>query len=205
MDIFDWKKIINDLNKKIENISTQKALIYAGIACLIVWFGVSAVKTLSGNIIVPEAQTVASSDAGKGDTTRTDAETLSLRDVAIKNRIPMDQLMDALQKKGFKIKGADDTIEQIAIDNRTSSHRLLSVIDTYNNNPTAYESRNAGRFAGKTLEEICDEINLSLSDVLTRLESKGIKVDSKDKLKQIATNSDLSASELLSIIEDRTQ
>jgi hypothetical protein len=206
MGIFDFKKTIDDLNKKVESISTQKALIYAGIACLVVWFGASAViKTRSGNDIVPEAQTLTSLDTDKGDTSRTDDEALSLRDIAIKTGIPMDRLLGVFQKKGFKVKGADDTIEQIARDNRTSSDRLLSIIDTYKNNSTAYESRNADRFAGKTLEEICDERNLSLNDVLTRLESTGSKVDSKDKLREIATKLGISSSQLLSMIEDRTQ
>ena len=67
------------------------------------------------------------------------------------------------------------------------------------------ESRKGGRLAGKTLKEICHERNLSLNDVLTRLESKGVKIDPKDKLKQIGNNLGLSPNQLLSIIEDRTQ
>ena len=133
MDIFNWKEIINNLIKKVESILTQnKMLIYAGIACLIVWFGASAViNKLSSNVMAPDAQSVRSLDVDKGGMSRTEDEILSLRDVAIKAGIPTNQIVSVLQEKGFKVSSTHDTLEQIARDNRTSSSRLLSVIDAY--------------------------------------------------------------------------
>ena len=204
MNNFNLNNVVDYLRKNVlDLLNLKKEYLYAILACLIIIFGISAMNRTSNKPVNPEERS-AKIDTKQTDSSQTGVETLSLRNVALQTGIPYDQMTGMLQKKGFKLNTADDTIEQIAKDNRTSSERLLRLIESYQTESMSTKNRTSARLGGMTLEELCDQKNLSLNEILSRFEMLGLKVDPKDKMKEIAKNLNLSNAELIDIIEGRT-
>jgi hypothetical protein len=204
MNDFNIKNIINDLMKKMEDhLYIKKKNLFTILTCLIIIFGFAAMNRTDNKAVDPDERST-KTDTVQDDSSQTGIETLSLRNVALQTGIPLDQVTGRLQKKGFKLNTADDTIEQIAKDNRTSSERLLRLIESYQTESMSTKNRTIARLGGMTLEELCDQKNLSLNEILSRFEMLGLKVDPKDKMKEIAKNLNLSNAELIDIIEGRT-
>ena len=205
MNNFNLRNIIDYLRKKIEDSFNIKIeYLYAVLACLIIIFGISGMNRTSNKPVNPEERSV-KIDAEQTDSSQTGAETLRLRDVALQIGIPLDQLMDLLQKKRLKLISADDTIEQIARDNRITSGHLFNLLESHQTETMGTKNRTSARFGRLTLEELCDQKDISLNEMLNRFEMLGVKVDPKDKMKQIAKNLGLSNAELFDIIEGRTR
>ena len=205
MNNFNLRNIIDYLRKKIEDSFNIKIeYLYAVLACLIIIFGISGMNRTSNKPVNPEERSV-KIDAEQTDSSQTGAETLRLRDVALQIGIPLDQLMDLLQKKRLKLISADDTIEQIARDNRTSSQKLLDLFDSYQKVTMNTKDRASVRLGAMTLEEFCDQKNLSLNEIIGRFEMLGLRVDPKDKMKQIAKDLGISNTEFSNILEGRAR
>ena len=205
MNNFNLRNIIDYLRKKIEDSFNIKIeYLYAVLACLIIIFGISGMNRTSNKPVDPEERSVKTNTV-QNEGSQTGIETLSLRNVSIQSGIPLDQLMGLLQKKTLKLVSADDTIEQIARDNRTSSKKLLDLLESYKTKTMSSKNRTSARLGGITLEELCDQKNFSLNEILNRFEMLGLRVDPKDKMKQIAKNLGLSNAELIDIVEGRTR
>ena len=205
MKDFNIKNIINSLFKNIEKrLYLKKEYAYAVLTFLFIILVISAMNRAT-NKAVEQDMRFGKTEIEQNDSSQTGAETQSIRDVALQVGISADQLMGNLQKKGIKLNNVDDTIEQIAHDNRIFSAKLLDIMNT---DPTAsigIRNKSIARTGGLTLEEVCDQKNLSLNEILAQFEMMGFRVEPKDKMRQIAKNLGISSNELNNIITGGTQ
>ena len=205
MHDLNFKNMIDRVFKKIEDrLYLKKEYVYVALACLVLIFGFSVMNRTTDNAVNPEKQ-AAVTDSVQNDNSQTGIETQSLRDVALQLGISPDELMAMLRKKGIKLNNTDDTLEQIAKDNHIATGKLIDIVHKDQKGSLSIKHRTGARFGGLTLEEFCDQNNLSLNEILTRFEMLGFKIDSKDKMKQIAKNLAISNIELENIITGSTQ
>jgi len=131
------------------------------------------------------------------------AELMSLQEFAAKIRAPVDQLVAALKSKGYTVKNAQQTLGEIARENRTSPDKLYEAMKSEGVKPSVPEAIKGTGLGRKTLEMISSEKGLSLDDVLSRLKEKGIESKAGDKLRDIAGRYEKTPMEIFAIIEGK--
>lgn len=125
------------------------------------------------------------------------AEEVSLAGISRRMGLDLEQSVAALKRKGFSFNGPQDSLEKIAIANGTTPMAVYEVIRPYEMQPEPVplsgmtveevENRYAGTGLGrKTLAEICEKIELTVSSCAARLSAKGYQVGSDEKLKEAA-------------------
>jgi len=139
------------------------------------------------------------------------AEMLSLKGFAKKMDIDLSGALDALQSEGIEVPRVDDSLEEIARENKISPmeiYRIIKPLENIGNDTgeTVYtaemiEERFAGTGIGnKTLVEICAQLGLEISTARTRLKEKGIEMGEGEKLKDSAGRHGMNPMDLLKII-----
>jgi hypothetical protein len=203
---YNWRMFINFIWSKLRKaLNLKKEMITATLICLLIFLG-----TLWN--IPPFSSTMdlggffkESWEVSKADVPIAHAELLSLKEFSQKINVPIDQIQNTLQSKGYRIKDVQQTMGDIAKENRTSPDKLYEVIKAGDTKPTIPETIKGSGIGRKTLEAICDERGFSLADVLARLDQKGIKAKPRDKLKDIASKLEITPIEVFAIIEGKEQ
>ena len=129
------------------------------------------------------------------------AQELSLQEFAASIQTPVDQILSALRSKGLEVKNVQQTLEEIAKENRTSPDSLYEAMKSEGVKPSVPQAIQGTGLGRKTLEMISSEKGLSLDDVLSRLKEKGIEAKAGDKLKDIAGKYQKTPLEVFAIIE----
>ena len=202
---FNYKYLLDRLDGIIERyLGSKRRFAYVFIACLII-AGMAGLMRNPNRTVSADKNGSNTQEAGKIESSGTGLETLSLRDVAARSNIPQDRMMDLFQEKKYKINSLDDTLEQIAKDNKTSPETLVRIIESDSQQATAVTGSSFSRIRNLSLEELCDQKNLSLSEILSRFEAEGVKIDTKEKIIDIANKPGMSRHKLVDIIQGEAQ
>jgi hypothetical protein len=145
----------------------------------------------------------ASWEENKTDTPIAHAELLSLKAFAEKTNVPLEEMLDALKSKGYRVKDPEQTLGDIAKENNTSPSRLYEAAKSGGLKPDAPKTIQGSGMGRKTIEQICSEKGLSVEEALGRLRDKGIKAAPKDRLKEIAGEIGKTPMEVFSIMEGK--
>lgn len=199
---YNWKMLWNFIWSKVRKaLNLRKEMVWATVICLIVFMG-----TLWE--VPPFSSTMAlggflkdSWEENKVDTPVAHGELLSLKEFAATVRVPVDQIVDALKSKGYKVKNIQQPIASIAKENNTSPNKLYEAINAGGIKPEAPKSLEGSGMGRKTIEMISSERGLPLEEVLARLKANGIEAKPKDKLKEIAGRAGKTPREIFGLIE----
>ena len=131
------------------------------------------------------------------------AQELSLQEFAARIQTPVDQILSALKSKGFAVKNAQQTLEEIAKENRTSPDKLYEAMTSEGVKPSAPQAIEGTGLGRKTLDTICSEKDLSIDEVLSRLKEKGIEAKASDRIRDIAGRYEKTPMEIFAILEGK--
>ena len=131
------------------------------------------------------------------------AQDLSLQEFAASIQAPADQILSALRSKGLEVKNVQQTLEEIAKENRTSPDKLYEAMKSEGVKPSVPQAIQGTGLGRKTLDTICSEKDLSIDEVLSRLKEKGIEAKASDRLKDISGRYDKTPMEIFAIIEGK--
>jgi len=133
------------------------------------------------------------------------AEGMSLKEFSTIIQVPLDQILAALQSKGYKLENPKQTLGEIAEANEIPPSTLFEAMKAGGVKPTLPETIEGTGLGQKTLEMICSERGLSLDEVLSRLKKHGIDVGPNDRLKEIANKLGKKPIEIFQIIKGEEQ
>lgn len=203
---YNWKIFMNFIWSKIRNVLNLKWELVAAILINLLLF----VATLWN--IPPFSTTMNLGEHFKESWEEnkavaspvSQAQDLSLQEFAAIIQTPVDQVLDALRSKGFEVKNVQQSLEEIAKENRTSPDKLYEDMKSEGVKPsvTSRAIQGGTGLGRKTLDTICSEKALSIDDVLARLKEKGIEAKASDRIKDIADRCQKIPSEIIAIIEE---
>jgi len=184
---YNWKIFMNFIWSKIRKaLNLRWELITAALLCLFVFLGTLwNVPPFSTTMNVGESFKESWAES-KAETPIAHGELLSLQDFATRIQVPVDQLLDSLKSKGYKVRDTQQTLGEIAQQNNTSPDKLYEAMKSGGVKPTIPNTLEGSGLGRKTLETVCSEQGISLEEALSRLKQKGIKADPDNTLKQIA-------------------
>jgi hypothetical protein len=190
---FIWSKIRKALNLKWE-------MGWAVLLCLFIFLGTlwdippfSSTMNL-GNYFKD------SWEESKVETPIAHGEILSLKEFAEKTNVPVEELLDALKAKGYKVKNVQQTVGEIAKENGVPPSKLYEDMKSGGVKPDVPKLGEGSGMGRKSVEGICSEVGLSLDEALARLKQKGINAKPKDTLKEIATKAKKTPMDIYNII-----
>ena len=129
------------------------------------------------------------------------AEQMSLKEFSTRIQVDVDQILNALESKGYKVENAQQTLGEIAEENDISPNTLFEAMKASGVKPILPATIEGTGLGKKTLEMICTEKGLSLDEVLSRLKKHGIDARPTDKLKEIANKLGKKPNEIFGIIK----
>jgi hypothetical protein len=140
------------------------------------------------------------------------AELVSLRTFCKKQRIPLDQAMEALRKAGFRIDNPKNTLAEIADSKGTSGMEVYKVIKKLEDRseimapdkawtPERIEETFAGTGVGrKSVSWITEEMGIDPDTAYQRLKQTGIEAGADDKINELAERHGTTPIEVLTVI-----
>ena len=193
---FIWSKVRKALNLKWE-------LITATVLCLFLFLGTLwNIPPFSSTMDLGE-HFKQSWEEAKVEIPIAHAELLSLQEFAEKIKVPVDQILRALKSRGYKVMNVQQTLGDVAKENRTSPDKLYEAIKSEGVKPAVPATIEGTGMGKKTLNAICSEKGISLEEVLARLKQKGIEANPNDKLKDVASKLGKTPMEIFAIIEGK--
>jgi hypothetical protein len=190
---FVWSKIRKALNLKWE-------MVWATLLCLFIFLG-----TLWN--IPPFSSTMELGDFFKDSweesrvqTPIAHGELLSLKEFAEKTNVPVEEVLNALKSKGYKVKDIEQTVGEVAKENGVPPNKLYEDMKTGGVKPDVTTIGEGSGMGRKSVEAVCSETGLSLDDALARLKQKGINAKPSDKLKEIANKAGKTPMDIYNII-----
>ncbi|MBW1800770.1 MAG: DUF4405 domain-containing protein [Deltaproteobacteria bacterium] len=193
---FIWSKLRKAMNLKREMVASV-------IICLVIFLGtLFNVPPFSSTMNLGE-YFKESWEESKVETPMAHAELLSLEAFAKKISVPLNQIMEALKSKGYKVENARQKLGEVAKINNTSPNTLYEAIKAGGVKPVAPTGVKGTGMGRKTLEAICTEQGWSLDDVLARLKKEGITAKPGDRLKEIASKTGKTPMEIFNVIKGK--
>jgi len=194
---FIWSKIRKALNLRWE-------LITATLLCLFVFLGTLwNIPPFSTTMNVGETLKESWAESKAIAAPVRQAQELSLQEFAAGIQAPVDQILSELRSKGFAVKNAQQTLDEIAKENRTSPDNLYKAMISDGVKPSVPQAIQATGLGRKTLDTICSEKDLSIGEVLTRLKEKGIEAKASDRIRDISVRYDKTPMEIFANIEGK--
>jgi len=201
---YNWKIFINFVWDKIRRaFNLWRELLSATAICFVVFLATLWNLPPFGTTMDFGESIKASWEESKVEAPIAHAEQMSLHEFSSKIQVPLDQTLSALKSKGFEVKNVQQTIEEIAKENRTSPDKLYEAVRSSGPEHLVPETVKGSGLGRKTLDIICSEKGLSLDHVLSRLKQKGIKAKPSDKLKDIASKHEKTPLEIFAIIQGK--
>jgi len=129
------------------------------------------------------------------------AERMSVKEFSAIIEVPTGEVLGALISKGYRVKSAEQTLEEIAENNSISPSVLFQAVTAAGVKPalpTGIEGTGLGK---KTIEMICAEKGFSIDETLSRLKGQGIDAEPGDQLKDLANRMGKKPTDILRIIQ----
>ncbi|MGA1825478.1 MAG: hypothetical protein ACMUIP_12535 [bacterium] len=161
---------------------------------------------------------------GKEGAVIIDYERMSVREFAEHKKIDPLKIIDSLKINGIRVKNADHSIEYIATENQMLPKDIyeimMSATITDGNRPDsngaaskpdsgAYSKRKNKKdglgkgYGQKTLQDICNDLNIPLEKAQKRLKAKGIVADNTAELRDIAAKYNVRPRDIVDIIKTK--
>lgn len=134
------------------------------------------------------------------------AELSSLKMFCRKVNIDLGRAMSLLKTAGVKIKGADEPIGEMAKKNNLTPQQLYDIIKPASvsqaDSDIVFPENPSPSFGKKTIKEICQIYELSLTDVMGKIKEEGLNAQAEDTVKEIGTNNNSNPMVIFEIIKE---
>lgn len=133
------------------------------------------------------------------------AELSSMRMFCSRMSIDLNEALGLLKKTGIIIEGPGQPVGKIAKANNLTPQQLYDMIKsaeiTLSSEDIKFPDIPFPGFGQKTIKDICQAYNLSLTDVVTRFEEAGFTVRTNYTVKEISNNNDSNPMAIFDIIK----
>ena len=139
------------------------------------------------------------------------AEEVSLAGISRRMGLDLEKGVKALKTEGYSFDGPQDSLEKIALANNVTPMDVYAVIRRYEKQaepiPSSgmtvedVEARYAGTGLGrKTLVEVCQSVQIGITNCVERLSLKGFSLETDEKLKQAAERYNINPIDVLKML-----
>ena len=211
---YNWKPLLKYLSGKVETaLRYKRELVISSI--VFIWIVVSGIGSLPPLVYVSDlGETIKTSwvTSPELEPPFGHAELVSLQTFCKKQRIPLDQAMQALRQAGFTVDSPKRTLAEIGDSKQTSGMGVYAVIQNLETKPQAMQpggkwtaEKVEESFAGtgmgnKTVGQIIKEMDLDPTVVYQRLKDKNIEAKDDDRFKSLAGENNTTPIKIMTII-----
>lgn len=198
---FNWKPILAYLASKFTSgIKIRKELLASFILSIFI-----LVATL-GN--VPPFSTVIdfgediSNSWGKtlSEPPIPHAELLTLKEYSAKTNIPYEEIISNLKNANIEVNDSETTLETIASQNNLTPAQLSKIMLAEKKPKVAISE--GGGYGRKTVQDVCEQLDIPLEVGIERLQKNGITADSNSKLKDLANEKNVAPIQIVKLISE---
>lgn len=134
------------------------------------------------------------------------AELSSLKMFCSRMNINLDSAVEILKKNGIQITDTKEPIGIIAKNNKKTAQQIYDLIKPATlsrpDENAAFPKNPPPGFGNQTIKTICQEYELDINDVITKLQESGFSVTQDDTVKEIAANNDSDPMAVFEIIQE---
>ncbi|MCP3900773.1 MAG: DUF4405 domain-containing protein [Desulfobacteraceae bacterium] len=201
---YNWKPIVNYMRNKAKKVTVfTKNFNAALIVTLIVGIGTyfmvppfSTILIFSGNI----------KDAGAikyGEPPFGHAELAPLDSLIKKTGLELETSLNKLKSAGIKVDSPSEIFLEIAKKNKTTPKRIFEIIQPLKETgqKVMLPGIPAPGMGNKTFLQFCKEYELDPEIVSTNLKSKGLQINTSEKLKALAAENQISSIQFYDFIK----
>ena len=184
---FNWRPLIAYLKMKIgATVVLRKEILAASSIALLLFVLTVYGVTPFGSVMAFGESLKDSWSTQKNEPPIPHAEEQTIGKFAETIKLSTGELKTKLASKGIIIDSDSATVRDISKQNNVSPSDLYKLVQSATNQPISgsMEGRGYGR---KTIEQICEDLKISVEEGLNRLKRKGISAEKDDKLKDVAS------------------
>jgi hypothetical protein len=112
-------------------------------------------------------------------------------------KIPVSKILKILNDNGYQVTDDQKTLQEIGEEYKVPP---IEIFKLFNYEPKAGTIEPGGGIGKKTLLEIAEENNISIDDMMKKLNDNNIKAEKTDVFKDIANNNGLAPSDIIVIL-----
>ena len=205
---YNWKPITAYLNNKVKRmkvftVNFNIALILTLIVGIGTYFQIPPMST-----VIDIRESIRDSASIKyGEPPYLRAELSSLKMFAKRAELELFKSMELLRQASIQFKDETQTINDIAKENNLTPKQVYEIIkpaiqkkDTGEH--SVFPDSSPPGFGRKKLAEVCADFGLDLSEIIHALSKKGVKAESAQSIKEIATKNNMQPIAIFDIIRD---
>lgn len=203
---FNWKGLMSYFKKKLQSgIHLKRELIWSSIfTILILVFTLVEVPPFSTIMIWGESLSNSWSSEGQNEPPIPHAEGLTLQRLAETTNRSVETMINKLKDQGIEVKNNQEIVGELA-----ERYNLIpkQLFDKLKIESTTRSSQGGGRgFGGgygrKTVNQLCNENQITIDVGLERLAHKNINASANYKLRDLADKYSLTPMEIVGIIQN---
>jgi hypothetical protein len=196
---FNWKPLMHYLKAKKQSAKNIKVELLLAIFVGILIFNLTLFGIPPFSSITDFGDYLTESWENETNTPPiSHAERLTLYEISNSVNIPINKIIQKLKESNIEFSN-ELTLAQIADKNNYTPNELFLIINKSSQNIHSSNPEGKG-YGRKTIEDVCNELNIDIEEGLLRLSNKSIKAISSSKIKDIANNNDLLPIDIYNII-----
>lgn len=201
---YNWSVLINYIKKKAQKgLNRKKEIVWATVLTILV-----AVLT---HVNVPPFSTIMNwgeklSESWSSSETEPPiphAELMSLDELSDAIDIPIEQIMQRLKRTGIEPQSSQEIVTDLAERYERTPQELYTIIDPEQESKS--DPLSGGGWGRKTVEDVCSELGISVSEGLKNLEAAGFDAKPGDNIRDLATQQRMTPMEVATIIRGNTE
>lgn len=206
---YNWKPLVSYLKNKAREMKIFTPEFNLALALMVVFTAATLMKLPPWQWVVDGgAYFKARAEATYGAPPYGHAELSSIRAFARKTGLDYEKGLERLRKAGIQVGDEKDTLQAVAMENKTSAQALYTIMTQAGADEPASKQAKAATLpeqplpglGRKKISELCTEYRLDLSTVLRILRENGITAASEMNLKEIAETHQTTSSALYTMI-----
>lgn len=195
---YNWKAILNYIKQKIKAWLRMRMEVALSLFLAVSVFVATAASIPPFSTVMDFGEKMKNSwEESTQEPQVPHAEEMSLDEMIERIGISRDEALRLLEKEGIIIENSGSIIKDIARKFKTSPVAIFEILEK---DTPKKKSRGSG-YGRKTLENLAQDLDISLEEILAFLRSEGIDVQKSDMIRDIAEKSGLTPHELVDLIQ----
>lgn len=206
---YNWKPVVNYLKNKSKKVSVFTPNFNAALVITLLFVVGTLVEVPPFSTIIGVGDSIKDAAAVKyGEPPYGHAELSSFSTFAKKMGIDAKSSLESLKKSGYRVGSPEQTLKEIAEENRTSPQQIYKAMVDYS---VGNKEKKAGvrsmpdsppaGTGNRTLADICAEYRLDLKKTLRMLKEKNMTADAEMTIKKIGEVNEKSPVDIYEIIK----
>jgi len=198
---FNWKPLIAYLKTKFQTqVKLRKELLFAVLFSFVI-FAMTLLGTPPFSTVMDFGEDLSNS-WGNSDTEPPvpHAEELTLIAFAEVIKLPLPDLIEKLNKSGFKVNDGTITVQKLADQNNAAPSDIFKMLKEDNSEKIIHRSIGSG-YGRKTIAELCKDLQITPEEGIALLEAKNISAKADEKVKNVAERYRLIPVDIMNILK----